>query len=208
MAREEALIVSEVPHWLQVLAASGDAVGGLATAAAVAYGYMEFKSWKRRAQSTNRASAAASVLAVLDPFCLSVQGWINQLVLAAHQAAGLDDPREARGVLESAFLEGLHAVTAWHRELEAARFSAQAYLTEEELAPAARAITGFLSVEIEYAKLTDRLRERNETRGVYELANTILPPLHAQVSSVRTSGVAALRRIARHEVPVPVSANP
>lgn len=205
-------MAADVPSWLQVLAAAGEAVGGLATAAAVVYGYVEFKSWKRRAQSTDRAAVAARVLAALDPFCWTVKGWINQIELAATACgegtgAGPLAVPEALRVFDLAYKDGLRRVTAWHRDLEAAQFSAQAYLTKDELASVQQAITVSRSVQVEYEKITEHLRKHGDAGELISLVRTRVLPLHPEVGKIRDAGVFVLRRIARHETPVPASSD-
>jgi hypothetical protein len=177
-----------------------ETLGGLATTAAVVYGYLEFRSWKQRARSTDRASVAATLLAAFNPFCLAVQGSINELVLAAHRAEGLPGPR-AREAFAPA-QHGLRAVAAWHQELESAQFAAEAHLTPQELAPVVAAVTLRHEVEHEFEKLVVRVN-KGETHGVFASANKVLPRLHQRVSSVREGGATLLRQIARHEAPIP-----
>jgi hypothetical protein len=92
--------VDPVPGWLQILAAVGDAVGGIATALALWFAVRTVNTWAAQRRHEKRSEVAEQVLLVVRASCLHLHHWCLVLAMETTQqrgaaAAALDGVRSA-----------------------------------------------------------------------------------------------------------------
>lgn len=196
-----------IPTWLEAASAAGQAIGGIATVAGVAFAVWSVNNWKREGRGAARARAAAELLPPALAFCDETWIWASHLLTAA-----LDAERFAR---EKGYQPAIHALRSvapreerlrmCEKELRVATVRAVPYLTKPELQAIAAAG--------EVRRSIDRFWFRYETRFIasFIAGRDARLPTDAVVAEFEPDRVAleglkerielVLSHIARHEEP-------
>jgi hypothetical protein len=192
-----------VPDWLEVASAVANVAGGAATALAAGYGLHEFRQWKSRKQSEDRGAAAARILATIEPFCNAVSNWISAVSILVDEARR-ERPAEAMQTLDRS-TRVWNQVEARQKDLAAAGFAAQAYLSDEDLAPAVVLQDVYTRAGWELPIAMMRLGDKPDVsvETVCEELVVAVRAHKAPLEEARAAGREIFRRIAQHEKPPP-----